>query len=380
MNGDKIAESPPSPSKQQNDHTMAWLMSTIYSVMGVTVGLVCLLSIMVIIMCRIRIKREATRSLTRRLHDNDRRHRRPIWHYSSPFNLRPEVGELIPGSRNARSRNLAVNINLQLGEGPEGVFMSPPPYTESEEANPEGDVPPPPYSTLDRPARQPRSEQTTTSTSAGRATPDREANSEPVNEGQPATDERSERIGQSRVSGLRYDAAAQQVYLQTTETNNAIATNEQIADITPSASQQTNQDNNQSSLLAVSNTAEPRLNRPMTNTVSNSSQGCINLDSGLVENDDNNTLLANQSPELRMPTDNNHSSEDIIRDASLDSDRSIVGNVAVNSNASRTSCGEDTVTSSRPHEQSTDETNEPLLQEEQQERHETSLLNEPLVS
>ena len=137
---------------------MEMLKSTVYTAIGTIVALVFVVAILVIAVCRIRMKREASRRLTS---SRTRRQgqRSTTWQQTTPYIRPPDNDDpyvdFTPPHRCSASTNLAVNINLgvHLGQGYEMTsLLSPPPYAEVVNL-PQDDMPPPPYSTLDRPTQ-----------------------------------------------------------------------------------------------------------------------------------------------------------------------------------------------------------------------------------
>ena len=127
--------------------------------MAGVIGLVCVVAIVVITVCRIHMRREAIRQMLwrSRVDSTSRRTRHPAgnrvtsssvpWQQSLPCYHDTSCEPY----RQLRPPNVAINLNLQLGGVSEinNLMVTPPPYTEVEET-PENDLPPPPYSTLDR--------------------------------------------------------------------------------------------------------------------------------------------------------------------------------------------------------------------------------------
>lgn len=120
---------------------MIWLRTTVYAVIGSTVGVVLFLSIMVIVVFRVRTRREvaqrALNALRRQRQQNEPSHN-PV---ERDIFLPPAYG------------NIIVNINNGVQFVPATELTSlmevPPPYTERPSLS-HADSPPPPYATFDR--------------------------------------------------------------------------------------------------------------------------------------------------------------------------------------------------------------------------------------
>ena len=131
----------------------SWHFNIIYGVIAGVIGLVCVVGIVLVTICRIHMRREA---MTRTMGLYSARHRRPLsniqWQenhlYYTPADLSDDTpcyahSPLTPPS-------LSINVNLQMAPGELAGLIMPPSYSEVEQmGEEEGKSLPPPYSALD---------------------------------------------------------------------------------------------------------------------------------------------------------------------------------------------------------------------------------------
>lgn len=141
------------PRQTSVDDQMRWLKTTVYSVIGCTVGVVLFIAILVIAIFRIKMKRAAAR---RQMFFIERR-RREVFGSHPNCGRYPEMDPFLSSRRVLSSHsNIILNVNNGVqyvpGLGFTSLMEAPPPYSDSvTEASPaRGDSPPPPYSTIDR--------------------------------------------------------------------------------------------------------------------------------------------------------------------------------------------------------------------------------------
>ncbi|XP_067655450.1 uncharacterized protein [Haliotis asinina] len=138
------------PAFPEDDH-FDWLKTTVYTVIGCTVAVVIFISLIVIVVFRVKMKRLRARRIARAIE----RHRQ---HQGSSSQCRnQEQDPFLAIGSNSHYGNIIVNVNNGVQYVPTGDFASfvdsPPPYHEVV-ALERDSSPPPPYSTIDRTPRQ----------------------------------------------------------------------------------------------------------------------------------------------------------------------------------------------------------------------------------
>ncbi len=152
-----------------HDHK-EWHLNDLYSAVAGVIILVCVVTIVIITICRIHMRREALQSMMTAQSGNIRRMRRsghlthPPWSswqhtpprsswQSTPPTYHSADGEPCIQERYVPPSNVSLNINLHLDTSGvtelSSLMVSPPPYSERDEL-PREESPPPPYSTLER--------------------------------------------------------------------------------------------------------------------------------------------------------------------------------------------------------------------------------------
>lgn len=138
------------------DDQLSWLKTTVYTVIACTVGVVLFISVVVIAVFRIKMKRAAARRASRRAERRNRnllgdgtrgrRSYRNVDHEHEPFISGP--------SAPAHFGNIIVNVNNGVQYVPNVVLQAPPPYSEvlaEDQVDSTGrHSPPPAYTTIDR--------------------------------------------------------------------------------------------------------------------------------------------------------------------------------------------------------------------------------------
>ncbi|XP_059164005.1 uncharacterized protein LOC131946962 [Physella acuta] len=137
------------------DSQFGWMKITVSTVIASTVGVVILISFIVIMVFRIKMKRLRELRIARAFeriyqHDGSREPTSPGHGEEGPSDQHP----FLPSTSQPHYGNIIVNVNngVQYMPGYDySLFMdSPPPYTEGNTDGTEPKPPPPPYSTLDR--------------------------------------------------------------------------------------------------------------------------------------------------------------------------------------------------------------------------------------
>ncbi|XP_069132781.1 uncharacterized protein [Argopecten irradians] len=149
------------PENSTEEDQMTWLKTTVYAVIGCTVGIVLFISIIVVAVFRIRMKRDACHQRERALQQGTQ----PSSSRTSRRSGEPqETQPFIEGRQNYG--NIIVNVNNGVQYVPMSDFVvmeSPPTYSEVvEEIQVHRNSPPPDYSTLDRFPQRPNSLQVAT--------------------------------------------------------------------------------------------------------------------------------------------------------------------------------------------------------------------------
>lgn len=143
---------------EEEDNQMIWLKTTVYTVIACTVGIVFLISIIVIAIFRIKMKRAAVRRALRQA-ERRRRHSNRCESQNSSRNNRSEQVEnepFISAPSPTHFGNIIVNVNNGVQYMPSTEFavdvQSPPSYSEvmAETGGMGRNSPPPEYSTIDR--------------------------------------------------------------------------------------------------------------------------------------------------------------------------------------------------------------------------------------
>ncbi|XP_060600386.1 uncharacterized protein LOC132753864 isoform X2 [Ruditapes philippinarum] len=150
---------PPVDSTEEEDNQMIWLKTTVYTVIACTVGIVFLISVIVIAIFRIKMKRAAVRralrQAERRRRHNDRCESRDNLRNqprSEPVENEPFISAPSP----THFGNIIVNVNNGVQYVPNVEFpvevQLPPTYSEvmAESGRVGRNSPPPEYSTIDR--------------------------------------------------------------------------------------------------------------------------------------------------------------------------------------------------------------------------------------
>ncbi|XP_052801630.1 uncharacterized protein LOC128232230 isoform X2 [Mya arenaria] len=151
-------------TKDDDDESMMWLKTTVYTVIACTVGIVLLISIVVIAIFRIKMKRAAERRALRHAERRRRQTHRCENHsnQSSSRARRNDAVEhepFISAPSPTHYGNIIVNVNNGVQYVPSAEFntilQAPPPYSEVITENRNDDAigrhsPPPEYSTIDR--------------------------------------------------------------------------------------------------------------------------------------------------------------------------------------------------------------------------------------
>ena len=157
-------------SQSVDDENMMWLKTTVYTVIACTVGIVLLISIVVIAIFRIKMKRAAERRAMRQAERRRRHHHRCENHHghgpsggsSGSRSQRVECGmehePFISTPSPTHFGNIIVNVNNGVQYVPSvelnAVLQAPPPYSEvmaQSIVDMDGrNSPPPEYSTIDR--------------------------------------------------------------------------------------------------------------------------------------------------------------------------------------------------------------------------------------
>lgn len=136
---------------KDNDDHMAWLKTTLYVVIGCTVSVVFFISVIVVAVFRIRMKRNTVR----RAYNSSRLRRRNSG--TDPVNYQAE-DPFLNMAPSANYGNIIVNVNngIQYVPGAEfseftAIMEAPPSYSDVErEIFDAQNIPPPDYSTIDR--------------------------------------------------------------------------------------------------------------------------------------------------------------------------------------------------------------------------------------
>ena len=142
---------PPGVQEAPEDDQLSWLKTTVYTVIACTVGVVLFISVVVIAVFRIKMKRAAARRAARRAerrsrssHGNGSRTNRSHGQEAEPF---------IPGHSPTHLGNIIVNVNNGVQYVPNVILQAPPSYAEVLAENMESPgrhSPPPIYTTIDR--------------------------------------------------------------------------------------------------------------------------------------------------------------------------------------------------------------------------------------
>ncbi|XP_033752032.1 flocculation protein FLO11-like [Pecten maximus] len=154
------------PEDTTEEDQMTWLKTTVYAVIGCTVGIVLFISIIVVVVFRIRMKRDACHQRERALQQHQGI--QPSSSHNSRRSGEPQESQpFIEGRQNYG--NIIVNVNNGVQYVPMSEFVvmeSPPTYSEVvEEIQVQRNSPPPDYSTLDRFPQRPNSLQVQTAAS-----------------------------------------------------------------------------------------------------------------------------------------------------------------------------------------------------------------------
>ncbi|XP_053384536.1 uncharacterized protein LOC123537041 [Mercenaria mercenaria] len=151
-------ELPPVDSTEEEDNQMIWLKTTVYTVIACTVGIVFLISVIVIAIFRIKMKRAAVRRALRQA-ERRRRHSNRCESQNNSRTQRNEPVEnepFISAPSPTHFGNIIVNVNNGVQYVPNVEFpvgiQAPPTYSEvmAESGGVGRHSPPPEYSTIDR--------------------------------------------------------------------------------------------------------------------------------------------------------------------------------------------------------------------------------------